>query len=389
MNKLNDIMQHYHLKEDDQVVPNVPLPESEQAQILQKTLAKAGLETADAPTADTSRAAGALTPAAKHRGRRHSRKSWTLGIACVLVLAMATVSFASAVLDKSFLGFFQIGETNQQELLAEMISNVNAEVTDNGVTLRVKQIAGDSNSAYVLFDLIAPEGTVLDKDYYPYRQAFVDLTNGSPQGGYYFELVPDDDPTDNQISMILSYESDSKLAGKTMHLHLEDLMTQKSEEELTAIEELPPMTEPGTVGDAYDTNKVLLPGVWDLEFPLDYQDASRQFKPKDRDIELYGETCKIKEVRYSPISATITITGDAIRKADEVGNVDDDAAGTEQNEIIITLKDGSTVENKSTQVSTDVSFFGGRYVTSCQFDTIINPNDIASISYADVTIPVN
>lgn len=374
-------MQYYHLKEEDQVVPNMPLSESEQAQILQKTLTKAGLEVAAAPAP--------AAPAAKHHSRRNSRRSWTLGIACILVLAMTAVSFASAVLDKSFLDFLQIGETEQQDLLTEMISNVSAEATDNGTTIRIKQVAGDSHSVYVLFDLTAPEGTILDKDYYPFSEAFVDITGGSSQGGYYFELLPDSDPQDNQISMILAYDSDSKLAGKTMRLHLKNLMTQKSEAELATIEDLPPMTEPGTAGDAYDINKILLTGVWDVEFSLDYQDASRKFKPKDRDIELYGDTCKIKEVCYSPISAAITITGDAIRKADQVGFTNGDAAGAEQDGIIVTLKDGSTVESKSTSTATKVEFFQSRYVVTCQFSTIINPNDIASISYAGKTIPVN
>lgn len=409
-------MNHYSLNESETVVPDETLAADEKERILAKTLAKAGLERAQGSAhsqagADSSNSGygpaesgSAASRSGTSAARRPKRKPWVLGIACVLVLGMATVSFAAMALDRNFFDFFSAKEPGQMEMLGNMGSLIDKQVTDNGLTLHVKEAVGDSSAVNVLFDIIAPEGTVLDADYYNFSSSFVDLPGSGAMGaGYYFEQLPDENPADNKLTMMLCYSTDTNLSGNTMRFRFSDLMTLKSAEEIDAIEKLPPRDEPGTPGDAYDYSKVIVSGNWEIEFPLNYTDASKTVKT-DKTVQLFGGVCNIKEVRYSPLSATMVIQGSAIKKADETPESFGDTVGinlesssleeasgeaggfegTTDNELTVTLKDGSTVATNGTGTSTS----NDKMTMTCQFSEIVDPADIASISYAGTTIDV-
>ncbi len=433
MKKLEDIMDHYEWKDSGTMIPDNPLSAEEKTRILEKTLAKAGLADAASHGVQTARthtgspAADASSKTAGRSGREggpgsagsHRRKMWTLAAACVLVLAMATVSFAAIALDKNFFDFFGARNQEQQEMLGNLSAVIDRQTTDNGWTLDVREAVGDGNTVNVLFDLIAPEGTTLDQDYYSFSTAFVDLPD-NPRGGagYYFELLPDDDPADNKLTMMLCYDTERNLSGSTMRFRFSDLMVPKNQEEMALIDALPPRTEPGTPGDEYDVNKLVASGNWEIDFPLNYRDVSAAIKP-DADISLYGGDCKITQVRYSPISVSMTIKGKSIAVYDsqppEIYGTDnggdgsaalqpaDDAMislepaegesqgaengvyGTTDQELRVTLKDGTVVATGGT----GTSITGNTLTVNSRFQEIIDPADIASISYGGVEIPVN
>ena len=165
-----------------------------------------------------------------------------------------------------------------------------------------------------------------------------------------------------------------------MQISLKGFKTMKSEEEIEAIKALPPMTEPGTPGDAYDWETVVIDGDWEVEFQLSDQNSGATFRP-NKEVSLFGGKCRIKKVEISPISVTIEVKGDAILDYDSVPpdalETEDDTPG-----VSLLLKDGSQVE-----------FSGGSrgiswktMIVTKNFSQIIDPTQIVSLTFAGTTL---
>lgn len=382
MTKLEDMMNHYSLTGTE--IPGEPLADAEKERILTQTLKKAGLK-ASSSGALSAAGQAAANPSA-HKSRR---RIWTMTAACILILAMVTVSFAAIALDKNFFTFFNAHDQSGKELLENLGTLINKQVTDNGMTLNVREAVGDGNSVNILFDLTAPEGTLLNSDYYSFASAWIDLPENKQKGaGYYFEQLTDDNPADNKITMMLCYDTDANLSGKTMRFRFSNLMAPKSAEEIAMIQTLPQRDEPGTTADEYDSDKVVYPGTWEIQFPLNYKDASTVIKPKV-DVKLLGGPCKITQARYSPISVSLTIKGDSLRQADTMAPdqllAKCGADGAVDQQIDVTLANGRVVATSGT--ASTIS--GNKLTLTCHLSEVIDPAEIVSISYAGAVIDLS
>lgn len=309
------------------------------------------------------------------------RKRWLLAAVCFLVITLGTVSFAGIALDKNFLDLFRPQNDQQLSSLSQMGTAINQSIEDNGSVLTVGQAVSDGHTVYVAMDFTAPEGTVLDAPYYHFQDIWIHFPGlGNMPCGYYMESLDDENTEDNKISFILQFDGEKNLRGETMQISLKGLKTMKSQEELDAVKSLPPMTEPGTPGDAYDWEKVVIDGAWEVEFQLSDQNSAVTFRPNEA-VSLFGGKCKIKKVEISPISITIEVKGDAILDYD---SVPPDALETEDDTLAVSIlmKDGSQVE-----------FNGGSQGISRKtmtvtknFNQIIDPAQIASVTLAGTTL---
>ncbi len=381
-------MNHYDLDDKiwkDGTIGEIPLTEDEKARLLQMTLAKAGLKE-DNSMRDSEQL---QESSAGYNARKKlpKKKVWAFSIACVFILAMASVSIASIAMDKSFLDFFQPQKQEQVDTLNQANAALTAEATDNGLTVKMRQVIGDAHNMYVMFDVIAPEGMVLDKDQYLFVSPFVTV-DGANSLGYHFEML-DEDPTDNQISMILVLNAREELVGKTANLNLTDFATYKpydpeaenqtggeqesGQEEAYVLQgeggEAPPTTN---VDDVYD---VLVKGQWKLSFKLNYENLSQTTVLNEK-IDLFGGECTMKTLDISPIAVTLVIEGDSIKKHGEQPPAMD---GSEDffDKLVVTLKDGTVVDISSGGSSMD----GKKMVLNYQLGNIISPEDVASITF--------
>lgn len=128
----------------------------------------------------------------------------TMGVAAALLLT--TGAFAAVTgLDGRLLHYFG-GTPEQEELLSPAAVAVDREIRDQGSTLQVRQVIADRYSAVFLMDFTAPEGTVLDGDYYTLgnnhiRGKTADGTELS-SWGFGWTLLEDGDPGDNRITLL-------------------------------------------------------------------------------------------------------------------------------------------------------------------------------------------
>ena len=67
----------------------------------------------------------------------------------------------------------------QEELLSTAAVPMNIVKRDSGAVMRIEQVIADRYCAAVLIDFTAPEGTVLDQDYYAFdRNVFATSRDG-------------------------------------------------------------------------------------------------------------------------------------------------------------------------------------------------------------------
>lgn len=347
------------------------LTELEQERILSRVMEQAGLK----------------QPAAR-RGLSRKR-TWTLALVAVMTLAFAGMAVAQFSLDRDFLGFFNASE-QQAGALQQAGQEVMRQASDNGATLTVEQVVGDRRSLYVLLDFAAPAGTVLDADTYNWREAWLDLSESS-SAGYYFENLPDDDPTDNHIRMLLCLNTESSLSGQQLSLNLGDLQ--------------------GYYPEIMDY-QVTTEGNWQISFTLDYTPSFRVIG-QEAAIQLGSATAHVTELEISPISLAVTAQIDNPEgfappagyvepqggsvAFDEGGSVAFDEGGSELAagsfeipvaermsdfmgdlaSLTVTLKDGSILETRSGGGHTDDSTAQMIFT----FDRILDIEDIASVVY--------
>lgn len=324
-------------------------------------------------------------PRAARRGLPR-RRLWIFGLAAVMLLAMSSLAVAEFALKQDFLGFFN-AESGQ--LPQQSGQEINMQDSNENGALTVEQVLGDSQSVYVLLDFVAPEGTALDKITYQWERADVMLSE-SRGAGYYFEVLPDDDPADNHLRMMLCLQTETSLKGQRLDLNLGGLKGYSPE-------------------DRDYTQQ--LPGEWKLGFVLDYTPTS-EVLPQNVDIQLGEATVHVNSLEISPF--TIIVDMDVDNPEGYVppegyvepqgGGVEMAADGTERmipyserpieirlgdvlgdlDFFTVTLQDGTVLETNGggghSEKNHHQMIFG--------FNQLLTVEDIASINYLGQELPV-
>ncbi|MBN7772024.1 DUF4179 domain-containing protein [Clostridium aminobutyricum] len=359
MNRLDELMDYYQLK-DEKAIEEMPIDEDEKQRILHAVLEKAGLQEKEI----------VKTYSKNIRKRR-------LGIllaACISVFAMGAVGFAAVSLNGGMLSFFNPKSQEETELLNSIGMIIDKQVSANGLTIDVKEAVGDSNAVYVMFDIIAPEGMVLDKEQYTFVTNNIQIGGaiGSYGMGYSFQELEDANKTDNRIPMMLCLSSSKKLVGENMTISFEDFSTYKTEEEMATI---PQMTEPGTAGDENDWYHILIQGEWKITFPLNYKDNSLCWNVNQK-ISYKDMEVNVKQIRLSPISINMTLNNLDLKHHDVM-----------EAPWLIHMKNGDVIDlNKCGRGAYTGSLKGT--IIDAQFDQIVRLEDVESIEFCGTIIPV-
>ncbi len=243
------------------------LSEPEQERILCRVMADAGL---------------------RQEGRRGlSRRSLlAFCLVAVMTLAFGSMALANAVFDGRIAAFFGANE-QQAEMLAGhsgalLVSDQNA-----GGKITATQVLGDSHNIFVQLEVAAPEGAKLDAAWYLFRSAYawIDGVNGM---GYSFDVLPDDDPTDNRIAMLLSLDASSEIIGKTLNLRLIDLYT----------------------GDA-DSDWTVAEGEWELDIPLNFTTLAENYHlTQPVQLATADGDIAITDMELSPLTVNLSAQGE-------------------------------------------------------------------------------
>lgn len=357
MNKLDELMGYYYLN-NEELIQDVEMEEDEKRRILQAILTKANITE--------------VAPITTQRKKNHKRKFAILIAACITIFAMAAVGFAAVSLNGSWLSIFKPQNQEQTELLNSIGTIIDKQVSKNGLTINIKEAVGDPNAVYVLFDITAPADMVLDKEQYTFVTNYIQIggLSGGYGLGYSFQELEDTDKTDNVIPMMLQLSSSKKLIGEKMTIRFTDFATYKTEEEMN---NKSTMIEPGTPGDANDWYNILVPGEWEITFPLDYKDNSIHINVNQK-IEYQNTIIRVRQIRLSPISITMSL------------------ANMSHNEVmkfpwLIHMKNGDMIDmNQGNRGAYTGSLKGT--IIDAQFDHVIPLEDMESIEFCGTIIPI-
>jgi YD repeat-containing protein len=106
-----------------------------------------------------------------HKTKRRGRLRTTAVLAAVIAILCCMAAAAAALgLDQRLAEYF--GATaEQEEFLSTAAVPMNIVKRDSGAVMRIEQVIADRYCAAVLIDFTAPEGTVLDQDYYAFDRS--------------------------------------------------------------------------------------------------------------------------------------------------------------------------------------------------------------------------
>lgn len=222
----------------------------------------------------------------------------TIAAACLLVVGVGAAVVNLPVLQRYFGG----GAGYEQSS-----TFIGKSVAAGGWTMTLTDCVGDDRRLYLGFALEAPEGTVLNEEYYPLEETTEFSQTGRPNA-LYWATLPDEDPTDNKMSLALWIEyiqpkkGDSGLLGQTLTLRLEGFGYYS--------DRLPEET----------TNRVALcDGVWDFG-TLDLSTIHRTIRMEPNiPVEIKGLSAAVTWLELSPTGVNVWFEGEALRNHEASG----------------------------------------------------------------------
>lgn len=223
------------------------------------------------------------------------------GVIAAVICLLGTVGYAAVAGAPTLLGrVFDGGAAYEQSS-----AFIGRSAENNGWTVTVTDCVGDDTNLYVGLELAAPEGTVLDADWYcfgtrhDFQLSFPGMMPGGSKG---LHQLPDEDSRDNRLSFIIHASSipglldEDTFNGRKMRLRLPELRTGTWNSE--AME--------------YDYTTVC-PGKWDFgTMTVSYPDSTIHLEP-DLPVTTLGVDAVITELKVSPLSVYVRIEGDALK----------------------------------------------------------------------------
>ena len=259
-------------------------------------------------------------------------------IAAALLVALSTVALAVSGIGGWFISYFNRTSSNelspgQQQFIEESAVGIGQSVTSGELTITVESALSDDYTIFVKLLVEAPEGSVLDRDNYRFRnESFVVNTNWDIYSPYLnswsasFAILEDEDGKSNTISLL--YEGTVRMAagsgfsfrdGEVRKLRFEDFSTWTLEGE-----------------------QVLYEGIW--SFDIIYGDN----KSESGSIELISEPVHCFWQREDGTREDVWMTSFELSEMGASCTYDwDDGGLPEALEFIgveVVMKDGSVIQ---------------------------------------------
>ncbi len=182
--------------------------------------------------------AGLLKEERKEPNMKMGRKLPRLAAVGLAAAIVVTACAAAAVmkLDQRLLSYFG-GTPKTEGLLTPAAMVVDKKKTSEGTALHLQQVVADRYSVVALMELTAPEGTVLDGEYYVLDY---DVEATAPDGsrldsfGFGWRCLEDEDPLDNRISLMFKIHcinNDFNFLGSKLSLAFEGLYSDNLRKE--------------------------------------------------------------------------------------------------------------------------------------------------------------
>ena len=177
-----------------------------------------------------------------------------------------------------------------------------ARVWSDGVLISVDAVLGDSHNAAIVLSIARDNGgdlglstdpttgnpslVLASRDEEGNPASLLDI-EGHP-AGYSGGYAYDDNPDDSAVQYLLTVSSpEESLIGRTVHLHITDLLTVDNDERGEPIW------------------RTVVEGPWELDFTLDYEDTSREFEAEPAVVSVDSIDATVSGLSISPIAVTL------------------------------------------------------------------------------------
>lgn len=304
-----------------------------------------------------------------HKTKRRGGLRTAAVLAAVIAILCCTAAAAAALgLDQRLAEYF--GATaEQEELLSTAAVPMNIVKRDSGAVMRIEQVIADRYCAAVLIDFTAPEGTVLDQDYYAFDRGVSATSRDGVEMETYgigWEVLPSstEDEMGRHATILMTIHSlkgEFNFIGAKVKLTLNGLYRDNCLEEL------------------------VVPGRWSCTFTMPETDPGRLCTVNEP-IEIEGKNAVLTTLYISPLSLTCEIKKgtDDLKETVEPIYSDD---GKESIAPEVTLQSGETIG------AADWLFLITNYVDKrgryCfQMDEILDPETVSSVSAFGETFSV-
>lgn len=304
------------------------------------------------------------------KGEVHMKKSKNT-MARVLIAAVIAAVAGTSALAATFgwhekLAALLKPTEAQMEQLQGAVNLPMASVTDGGATVNVLQTLTDRQGIYVLYEFIAPEGTVLNDELRFELESFIADTDESAEtsGTMMLGTGGSDvlEVSGNKMT-VLHYmnTTGSVIKSQEVSLYLENLgYFDESAEDIRFVP--------------------VVSGVWEVRWHLDYVDTTRKIEVH-QPLHVNGANKnEVTAVYISPISVQIYVTGDDVMMALRP---------------VIRYRDGRTLQldvkndgRTSYMFANHADGDGGVTTIGYRFHEITDPDTIESITIGDVVVPV-
>lgn len=304
-----------------------------------------------------------------HKTKRRGRLRTTAVLAAVIAILCCMAAAAAALgLDQRLTEYF--GATaEQEELLSTAAVPMNIVKRDSGAVMRIEQVIADRYCAAVLIDFTAPDGTVLDQDYYAFDRIVSATSRDGVEMDTYgigWEVLPSstEDETGRHVAILMTIHSlkgEFNFIGAKVKLTLNGLYRDNCLEEL------------------------VVPGRWSCTFTMPETDPGRLCTVNEP-IEIEGKNAVLTTLYISPLSLTCEIKKgtDDLKETVEPIYSDD---GKESIAPEVTLQNGETVGAADWLfLITNYADKRGRYCF--QMDEILDPETVSSVSAFGETFSV-
>ena len=305
-----------------------------------------------------------------HKTKRRGRLRTTAVLAAVIAILCCMAAAAAALgLDQRLTEYF--GATaEQEELLSTAAVPMNIVKRDSGAVMRIEQVIADRYCAAVLIDFTAPDGTVLDQDYYAFdRIVSATSRDGVEMDTYgigWGEVLPSstEDETGRHATILMTIHSlkgEFNFIGAKVKLTLDGLYRDNCLEEL------------------------VVPGRWSCTFTMPETDPGRLCTVNEP-IEIEGKNAVLTTLYISPLSLTCEIKKGTDDLKETVEPIYSDH-GKESIAPEVTLQNGETVG------AADWLFLITNYVDKrgryCfRMDEILDPETVSSVSVFGETFSI-
>ena len=277
-------------------------------------------------------------------------------IALVFITGNVVVVGATMLhLNEKFLSYFGQDELNESES-EENYRKVDATSVDKGVTIEVDQVLGDDHGFYALFSVkgVKDAERVIEPNFRDYNVVIEGIEDDVPIS---YNVLKIYDDTEDEFSFMLKVNSQN-LTGKEISFILMDFGDGQS-----------------------DDFRSIVDGKWDLKWKLSYQNNAKKIKV-NKQIDLYGGKYNWDSISISPLSVSVSTTmieeGVVHQSDDEMLDLND--------EFYVDFADGTRLNKEF--MDTDDIYMDGANV-SMTFHSIKDFDDVVSVTFAGVTIPVN